>query len=289
MKHLHTLFGLTLFFFVSCDYVKSPVQNTSGNPTPGPEVERRKILIEDYTGHRCGTCPPAAVMAQQLHDAYGEQVVILSVHAGFLSTVSSAPYTNNFTTTVGDTWFGLTGFNLVVTPSGMINRLGFPTAAHNIPWGAWTSFVDTMVTALPDAYLTIDHTYNSSTRTITGTLKTKFYENFTGLYKLVMVLMQDSIIAPQLDNNAIPPDVMTYMHRHVLRDNITPAWGDTLISTTVMAGDSIITPFNYTIQNTYGNIACDDTKCHIVAFFYDDNSASPTYRQVIQAEEVRVR
>lgn len=270
-----------------CDYVKSPLQNGGPGPGPGPEVEKRKILLEDYTGHQCGTCPPAAVMAQQMHDDYGDQVVILSVHAGWLAQTLPPTYTNDFQTNVATTWFN--GFGFIATPAGMINRMGYPSVAHNIAYSSWSTAIDSMVTQDPWAYITIDHTYNSSTRSITGTIKTKFYQNFTGLYRMVVVLMQDSIIGPQKDNAATPPDVMNYVHRHALRDNISSIWGDTLVSTSVMAGDSITRPLNYTIANTYGNIACDDNKCHIVAFFYDDNPASPTYRQVIQAEEVKVR
>lgn len=277
---------LLILTFAGCDYVKSPVQN--GN-TGGPPVQTlmRKILVEDYTGHRCGTCPPAAIAAEQLISDYGDQVVILGIHAGFLATPLNPNYTNDFQTAVATSWFN--GFGFIATPTGMINRMGYPTSQHPIAWGTWSTVVDTMVTQNPEAYISIAHSYNTSTRTITGTVKTKFYRNFSGLYKLVIVLQQDSIIGPQLDNSQNPPDITNYVHRHVLRDNISSQWGDTLLSTAVLPGDSIMKNFNYTIATTYGNIPCDDNKCHIVAFFYDDNTASPTYRQVIQAEEVKVR
>ncbi len=274
---------LPLILVFSCDYVKFPVQDyVPGSGGPG---EKRKVLLEDYTGHRCGTCPPAAVEANAIASTYDEQVIVLSIHAGFLADPFGT-YTNDFRTTIGTAWFSAFGF--FATPSGMVNRWGYPTSAHNLSWGTWSSYVDTMVTQDPTAYLTFNHTYNSVTRLVSGTIKSKFYKSLSGMHRLVIVLMQDSIMGLQLDNSAVPPDQPNYMHRHVLRDGVTSTWGDSLF-TSINTGDSIISNFTYTIANTYGNIPCDDNKCHLIAFIVDDNVASLTYRQVIQAEEIKVK
>ena len=39
----------------SCDKVEGPVKEVLPPPSGN-----RKVLVEDYTGHRCGNCPRAA-------------------------------------------------------------------------------------------------------------------------------------------------------------------------------------------------------------------------------------
>jgi hypothetical protein len=274
------------FLLSSCDKVKFPIQE-GGPGGPGGNQEKRKILLEDYTGHRCGTCPPAANAANSIANQYPGQVIVLSVHAGFLADPLGGTYSKDFRTQTGSTWFSTFGF--VATPSGMINRIMYPSSQHNLSWGVWSSVADTMVSRAPEAYLTFTKSYNASTRQVSGSIKTKFYKNLSGLHRLVIVLMEDSIVGAQTDNTQNPPDVLNYVHRHVLRGAVNSTWGDTLFSTSVAQGDSITKTFNYTILNTYGNIPCNDAKCYLIAFIYNDDPLSPRYREIIQAEEIHVK
>ena len=72
-------------FQQSCDIAEEPYLvpvDTLGNGPGGPSDGIRKILLEDYTGHKCPNCPEAAVEAHNLKLAYGDSLVIMAVHAG---------------------------------------------------------------------------------------------------------------------------------------------------------------------------------------------------------------
>src|SRR4051812_39355218 len=77
------------FFLSSCDKVKEPYVKTnsssSGCPVPvfPAQTPVRKVLVEDYTGHRCVNCPPAGVTLENLRTTYPQQVIGLGVHANF--------------------------------------------------------------------------------------------------------------------------------------------------------------------------------------------------------------
>src|SRR5687768_4725486 len=81
-------------YLSSCDKVKDPYSTTldGGGDTTATVVKVRKVLLEEYTGHRCGNCPPAAVTAQTLKSTYGERLVVMTVHAGFFAEPKASPY-----------------------------------------------------------------------------------------------------------------------------------------------------------------------------------------------------
>ena len=70
------MWPLALLLAVGCDYVSDPVApGTSGGPPPDGTV-RRRILLEDFTGHRCNNCPSAHLVAAQLEAAFGDDDVM---------------------------------------------------------------------------------------------------------------------------------------------------------------------------------------------------------------------
>ena len=63
----------------------------------------RKVLLEDYTGFKCVNCPAAAHEAHLLQEFYGDQMVVMGVHAGYYAEPDgSGNYTTDLTTTTGD-------------------------------------------------------------------------------------------------------------------------------------------------------------------------------------------
>lgn len=282
------LFVVAVFIF-SCDKVNDPYSTNSTGGGDTSVVKVRKVLIEDYTGHKCGNCPEAAITAQTIKAQHGEQVVVMAVHAGFFAKPLASPYNYDFRTQVGDDFdnFFVQGSP---NPLGMINRSGYATNTHIKPLGIWASIVDTVITKAPDAWIEIENTYNSSTRKIDGKVKTEFLNMMTGTYKLIILLTEDSIVKPQLDYSqpAGQQNVLNYVHHHVLRTAISStSWGDVIATGSAAAGDSAEVPFSYTLPATFpaiNGIAPNEDKCYIVAFIYD----SATY-EVIQVEEKKIR
>ena len=135
----------------ACDKVDPPYTQTSGGNPNTSDTVFRKILIEDYTGFRCGNCPAAATtIYTTLAPIYGDELISIGVHASpnntFTNTTppaslpAGAPagsFATDFRTPVGEAW--LTAFSVGANPNGMVSRLDYPTNEQvKLPtaWGA---------------------------------------------------------------------------------------------------------------------------------------------------------
>lgn len=280
----------SFFFFVvfiavifsSCDKVKNPYGVKTTVVTPSGKV--RKVLLEDYTGHLCPNCPAAAQTAQTIKGIYGRRLVIMSVHAGNFSVPGVTPYTYDFRTSVGDAYYNF--FIPSYFPIGMVNRMGFPVTQQWKDYSNWGTIVDSLMAKAPDADIQITNTYTTSSRLLNTIVSCKFLNLLTsGTYKLVVLLTEDSIQNAQKDKNLIPPDNLTYYHRDVLRDVITTtAWGDSIATGPIAAGDSIVKTYQYTLPATFKGMAPVASQCYLVAYVYN----ASTY-QIIQVEEEKIQ
>lgn len=270
----------------SCEKIKNPYlpATTTGGDTA--DIKVRKLLMEEFTGHKCGTCPPGAQTINTLIGQHGEKMIAVAIHAGFYATVGTAPYTADFQCNEGDDYYNF--FGVSVNPIGMVNRRNYPNS-HLKNVSEWGGVIDTVLAVAPDADLKITNTYNSSTRVLNSSVRCEFLKPLNGTYKIVLLLTEDSIVAPQKDYNATPQDVLNYVHRHMLRDGITTSWGDPLVSGTIAAGDTVVKTFNYTLPANFNGIVPDENHCHVVAYIYDADPLSPAYYEVMQAEEEKIK
>jgi len=282
-KRLHRLLPLLLLplLYSSCDKVKDPYGVQSTVVTQTGKV--RNVLLEDYTGHLCTNCPPAAQTAQTIKGKYGSRLVIMAVHAGFYANTSAAPYNYDFTTAIGDIYFNQ--FGISSNPIGMVNRKDYPLN-HLKNFSDWGNIVDSLMAKAPDADIQITNTYNTSSRQLNTSVSCKFLNLITsGTYKLVVLLTEDSIQNAQKDASQTPPDVLTYWHRDVLRDGITTTnWGDSLKTGPIAAGDSIVKAYQYTVPATFKGMAPVTSRCRVVAYVYN----STTY-EILQVEEKKLQ
>lgn len=78
------------------------------------------ILLEEFTGHTCINCPDATLQAHNLKEKYGEELLLLAIHAGDLAKPSESPYEADYRTDAGT---GLINeFQPLGVPMGMVNR-----------------------------------------------------------------------------------------------------------------------------------------------------------------------
>ncbi len=287
-KFLLLCFFLTsAFIYQSCDYVINAVPagtaSTGSGSTTG--IIYRKVLIEDYTGHKCGNCPAAARELHKLDSLYSGKIVPLAIHAGFYANVTptSVPaYPTNLkcqASTDYDTFFGN---STAGNPNGLVNRIGFGGAAFIKQWSDWGSSAYSMISMPADFKITISNTYNVGSNQVTSVVTTKALNSKSGTYNLVVLMVEDSIVAEQIDYSlpAGSQYVTNYVFNHVVRGAVNSSWGDQIIASTITAKDSIV--------KTYANFQLSATwkykHCKIVAFVYDALSTSTTQYEVLQAE-----
>lgn len=287
-KFLPIIVLIALTGMYSCDYISDPYEHTKPDTNgslcpdktfPTNTKKHRVVLIEDYTGHKCTACPQAAVTAEKLQDTFKDSLVVVAVHSGYFSDTKDAKYPEEFRTKAGDEYS--TKFGFASWPNGLVNRVDYPKNQHIKSFGSWASEVNKLLRTDQEADLQIMSDYNSTDSNACISVQTKFLNVSVaaGTYNMCLLLTQDSIIAPQLDGGVYKP---TYVHRHMLKDNINGTWGDQ-VSTGPVVLEPTVKKYRYKIKHDYSGIVCKPKDCHLVAFLYD----VATYR-ILQAAEIKL-
>ena len=267
---------------VSCDKVKD-VRDPNAETIKG----NRKVFIEDYTGHKCGNCPAAADTLKYLTKKYPGQVVALAIHAGFFANINTTTYPTDLRNSTGTAYDNAFGVSLAGNPNGLVNRAGFGTGGFIKAYSTWEGEVAQMLSKPAKFEIKIRNNFTSSNNNLNTSITVKSLTNNGGIYKLVVLLSEDSIIAEQLDYR-LPSGsqlIPNYEFSHVLRGAVNSTWGDPVFVSGAVANDSTVKAFpNYSINSIY-----NASKCHIIAYVYDADPSSPTYYEVLQVEEEKVK
>lgn len=283
MKTLKIFFPLLIIFslfILSCDKIDKPYLKKLDKDTPDPGDETRKILLEEFTGHKCPNCPEGSQIAQDLGVIYGEQLILVSIHAGFFAKPDQAGlYTADFRTTGGtayNDYFGVQSY-----PSGMVNRKEY-TGKLSLSKDEWEPAINELFQCPVQAKIEITPNYNAQNRHLEITTETTFLEDLTGTFSLCTYIIENNVVAPQKNDNeelGPSPDWEDYVHNHLLRLVVNGTWGEP-----VNDGQSI------TPNETYESgciIALNENwvadNCYIVSYVYNNDT-----KEVIQAEEHKV-
>lgn len=248
----------------SCDKIEPPYKENN-TITPG-ETGKRNVLLEDYTGHTCVNCPPAGVKATELKEIYGDQLVVITVHAGFFAAPLSAPFDTDYRTETGNVWN--TFFDIQSNPKGMVNRLS-DGGDQLVDYGEWGARVSNLVDDDAIANIEIETTFTESNRSLVIKTSTKFLAEVQGNYNIQLCLIEDSIVSPQRNNNASVgpvPTIEEYVHRHVLRQGINSSWGEPVVvgNSAIVVGQVYEHTSSLTVNNDY-----NANHCAVVAFVYN--------------------
>ncbi|HKR03565.1 MAG TPA: Omp28-related outer membrane protein [Bacteroidia bacterium] len=239
----------------------------------------QNILIEDYTGHTCGNCPPAAEKINELKGIYGDRVLSMAVHAGFYADTFPAMagmYNYDFRTQVGNElnayFIGSAGY-----PNGLVNRI---TYNGNIvaSWGSWAGHVSDIVVQdmFPVAGIKIENTYSASDSTLNIIVKTCFFNDLQGTYKMCAFLLEDSVQNWQKYYFHNPENIPDYWHREVLRGSANGTWGEVLSPS--VSGTIIEKNYSMTVKNEFRA-----AYCKVLAFIYDDAT-----KGIVQVKEAPI-
>ncbi len=285
-KILFIAFGIATLFS-SCDVLEGPFdEKVAIDTTAGP---KRKILLEDFTGHTCGNCPCAALEALKLDTLFEGRIIIVASHVGFFAEpyANGTKFRTDFRTPAGteiNDYFHIDDQGL---PQGMVNRTIYDNA-RILSTTAWSSAVspfvtDTTISKHPVASITLNATYNAASRTANIDVNSKYLSEGNSNHQLVVYVVEDSIVNWQkfyASCQGADKDVPDYVHRHVLRGAINSTWGDALYSsgTTIPIGTSINKSYTKVLDNSW-----DEKHIYFVAFIQDNLT-----KEVLQVEEVKL-
>ena len=227
-----------ILIITSCDIVEGPyLTDETINPidtTTNTYV--KKVLVEDFTGHKCPNCPDAARELDAIHDIYGEQIIGMAIHVSAFAKPnhsSQEGYQYDFRTKWGHDWDSFYGISAMGLPRGMVNRIGYPDN-HRLSKDEWAAEVSNELNKEVNFGITINTTTNSIT------IDSKVLNNINGDYNLVVCLTESNIINWQKDGGE---NVEDYIHNHVLRTVLK----DEILSSSsnYIAGQQIETLINY--------------------------------------------
>lgn len=231
-------FTLVLMALLSVSCMVKAQQYVSTEPA------QRNVIIEEFTGRNCGYCPDGHRIANTIMANHPGRVWAINVHAG-----SYAPSTYpNFKTTDGNAIHS--GFTISGYPTGVVNR----STAAGQSRSAWNNLSNTQLNLSAVCNVAGAVVINPDTRNALITIEVYYTDNsaYTQNY-LTIAMLQDSILGSQAGMSGNPGQVMngTYCHMHVLRDIVTPAWGDAITPTT--EGTLITKTYVYPIPERIGN------------------------------------
>lgn len=242
----------TLLTLNSCDNIGEDERYIEVEPV----ASARKVLLEEFTGQRCTNCPEAHDILRKLEDQYGEDLIVVSIHAGSFGIAAPAglmqPEGNEYAAKWGVKAYPC---GIVDRQSGILNSDAWATAVRNEI--GKISPVELEVSAT----LGVDDDIVISAKVLSG-------ENLDA--KLQLWVTEDDIVGFQIDGSERLND---YVHNNVFRACVNGLWGqDVSLTQNVYAdfSDSINIASDWNINNLY-----------IVAFIYDDKG-------VIQAAKCKI-
>ncbi len=263
------LFLSSVLLFVGC------TENEPVIPPLGPqELGDRKVLVEEFTGVRCPNCPPGSAELESLTSLYGENLIMVSVHASGSFAIPLEDSKFDFRTTAGEqlrTYLGQPfGY-----PSAVINRKQLPSRSSlQLNQAAWASTIEEELQAAPALAINLTTTYNANNRTLSANVILLPNQTIEESLHLSLMLTEDGIIDRQLTPDGKDDE---YLHRYVLRTMLSRSNGDALPK--LERGKALERNYTFVLPEDW-----QDQQCDIIAFVHQTGNS----RYVWQAERTAV-
>lgn len=236
------------------------------------EVQNRNVFLEEYTGKHCTWCPEGQVVANGIAKSFPGRVFLVNIHAGSFSPASFP----NLNTDDGTAM--VEANQLYSFPAGYVNR----TSEYAVGREQWSSYTMEQLSQTAECNVDGQVVINPQTREATINVEVYYTSNSTKETNYLTVMMlQDDIIGDQEGGHYNPEQYINgeYHHMHVLRDVITPTWGEEISPTT--EGTFISKTYNYTIPEIIGDPNGTEAVIENISFvafvseFYDGYQTCP--------------
>ncbi|MDR2928752.1 MAG: Omp28-related outer membrane protein, partial [Cytophagaceae bacterium] len=190
------------------------------------EPMNRNVILEEFTGLRCGYCPQGHKVVQELVADNPERFFAINLHQGGLAIPNlSFPY--DYRTEFGDPLAAQA--NVGGWPEGTVNRHLFTGEHTAMGRGHWEQFAGETMEQSSYVNVAARSTLDPVQRLLTVTVELYYTGNSPAeTNRINVALLQNNIIGPQSGMNDNPDNVVgdQYRHMHMLRHLITGLWGD---------------------------------------------------------------
>ena len=234
------------------------------------QVEKRNVLIEEFTGVGCGYCPDGHARANAICDQYSGHAWTINIHAGGYASGSG------YTTPAGDGIHNEFLSQIDGYPCGVVNRGSVQSRGD---WAATAANIRNQ-----DAIVNIgaEGTVDNATRTVTMHIEVYYTGTSTQATNYFNVaVVQDNILGEQSNYGNYNPEYIEgnlYRHMHMLRDLMVGQWGRELNAT---QGTFFDTTIVFTVPAEINGLAVPDlSDLHFIAF------VSETHKNILNAQQV---
>lgn len=239
----------------------------------------RNVLIDDFTGHNCQFCPAAAVAAHDLHNQYPNRVFVSSVHSsptgitGFQAVNSQYPvdFTNAQGLELGQYFGAIPSSGFYGNPSVGANRAQVDGGTELFyPSGILANETADQMSSSLKVALKAHVNYFPATKGVFLHTEAEIVDgSLTNELGMIVVLQQDSLIAPQNVNGTYTPN---YVHRDIHRQHVTNSlWGRKLTEE-LMENGKYYLDYSFVLPNLLtldGTEQFDAGNMHLLVYVYD--------------------
>ena len=218
----------------------------------------RVVLLEEFTGKGCTNCPKGSRELENLLTQFPNNLVAVSLHAGFFANPQFFPLGEyDLRTEEGEFLIEYLSQPLGY-PSGVVNRTPV-NGDMQISLNQWASAITSAIQVPPAIDISIERTYDVQSRQLVVTVSGIGKETLSGEIRVSIMLTESGIIDAQDDFEA-GGIVEDYEHKHVLRDMMTPVTGAPVLSA-ITTGQTFSETFTKTLDDVW-----DADKMEITAF-----------------------
>lgn len=274
------------------EYLNTPFLTLESTPYAFPNPPAtivKNVLLEDFTGHKCGYCPNASRKIKTLLNMpkYADRVIPVAIYGSSsfnTYTPGAERFYYNFTTEEGDKIDQYYGVSQKSFPNGLIDRVEYENE-FIVGHPKWQNALDIVLEESPIAWVDVYAKYNSTdNKYLTIDTRVNLLKNYSNPINVNVVLIENNIINWQIDYSQTPKEIENYTHNYVLRynnelhnRNLYGAWGIGLNST--LKGTDEIKRVTTTLNGTGWNV----NNLYAIAYIYD-----ATTKEVLQVNKVKV-
>lgn len=208
------------------------------------------VFLEEFTGLHCSYCPQAHAIANNLTYLYPEQVHVMAVHTGGLAIPSGND--PDMRTSYGDSLFRWSGEGGM--PSGDLNRTVYPESMrghYTLPRSEWMNVARRLLQSEMPAPVNLYARAQIRAKDVTNIyidVEAYAVAPAPGPLFLHVALTENFVPGSQAGGGLV-----SYLHRHVLRDFATGLYGDTIKPETFPKGAYLSRAYTYTLPEQFGN------------------------------------
>lgn len=267
---------LALAALQACDKIEEPYKDSDEVVWNG-----RKIIIYDFTGHKCGNCPRAHETIESLIGTYNDAIIPIAIHctsfARVTTTDTALPFHYDFRTDIGDFLGGRDAevgfYGELALPTGLVNNL---SADKFLNHTSWSTEIAKVISSYPEYLVGIESSFSETDSLISTDISVTTNIKNGRKLGLIVFVIEDHIIEWQTDYDASPDKIEDYEHNHVLRGGFNGNFGEIIKANSNESNIGEIIEKSYTLKaKPDWNIS----NCSVVAFVYDDDT-----KEILQAE-----